>query len=407
MNNQEIAFEKLSKLKVGALFMEMGTGKTKVALDLISSKKNKIEYILWICPFSAKNEIEKERQKWHPEIEMEIVGCESIGQSDRVYLNVWKNVSKQKTFMVVDESLKIKNKDSKRAKRIIELGKMAVYKLILNGTPLSKNVLDLWTQMQFLSPKILGMNYSEFKNTYCEYYIRGRLKGLVKKQYNVEHLVAKIRPYIFDSELEIESKKNYKDYYYDIEDMEEYNSLKQEYFSGIDWEREKFDFFGIMTILQQYYCSVESKKEVLKRLLSNIKGQVIIFAKFLKSIPQNAVAITGEISDEKRKSILKDFSNGKFKVLYITYGCGSFSLNFQFCNNIIFLDHTFDYSQRIQAEARIYRIGQKNDVNYYNIWCNCGLERMIQSSLKKKSNLLEEIKKEIQERGAKECIENL
>ena len=62
MNSQELAFEKLSKLKVGALFMEMGTGKTKVALDLIASKKDKVDYILWICPFSIKNEIEQERK---------------------------------------------------------------------------------------------------------------------------------------------------------------------------------------------------------------------------------------------------------------------------------------------------------------------------------------------------------
>lgn len=41
MTKQEEAFKKLSRLKVGALFMEMGTGKTKVALDLISSKQNK------------------------------------------------------------------------------------------------------------------------------------------------------------------------------------------------------------------------------------------------------------------------------------------------------------------------------------------------------------------------------
>lgn len=47
MNNQELAFEKLSKLKVGALFMAMGTGKTKVALDLINSKLNKVDYVLW------------------------------------------------------------------------------------------------------------------------------------------------------------------------------------------------------------------------------------------------------------------------------------------------------------------------------------------------------------------------
>ena len=62
MTNQEKAFEKLSKLKCGALFMEMGTGKTKVALDLINSKLNKIDYVLWICPVSIKNEIEAEKK---------------------------------------------------------------------------------------------------------------------------------------------------------------------------------------------------------------------------------------------------------------------------------------------------------------------------------------------------------
>ena len=42
LKNQQLAFDKLSRLKVGALFSEMGTGKTKVALDLINSKQIKL-----------------------------------------------------------------------------------------------------------------------------------------------------------------------------------------------------------------------------------------------------------------------------------------------------------------------------------------------------------------------------
>lgn len=68
---QQAAFDKLSRLKVGALFMEMGTGKTKVALDLIYSKRNKVDYVLWICPFSLKSEIEAERQKWHKDLQLD------------------------------------------------------------------------------------------------------------------------------------------------------------------------------------------------------------------------------------------------------------------------------------------------------------------------------------------------
>ena len=125
MTNQELAFEKLSRLKVGALFMEMGTGKTKVALDLIASKMHKVDYVLWICPCSLKAEIEAERMKWHPELTLDIVGCESIGSSDRIYLETLRKLESGKAFIVVDESLKIKNRHAKRTERIIKMGEQA------------------------------------------------------------------------------------------------------------------------------------------------------------------------------------------------------------------------------------------------------------------------------------------
>ena len=83
-----LAFEKLSKLKVGALFMETGTCKTKIALDLMAYKRHKIDYFLWICPCSLKGEIEAERRKWHPELTFDVVGCESLAQSDKIFVEV-------------------------------------------------------------------------------------------------------------------------------------------------------------------------------------------------------------------------------------------------------------------------------------------------------------------------------
>lgn len=372
--------------------MEMGTGKTKVALDLINSKSNKIDYILWICPFSIKNEIIKERDKWYPAMKIDVVGCETIGSSDRTYLEILKRVTTSKTFIVVDESLKIKNINAKRTRRIIEFGGYAQYKLILNGTPITKNVIDLWAQMEFLSPKILKMSFNQFKNTYCEYYIRGRLKGMVKKQHNIEHLISLIEPYIFDCDLDIEAKKMYYNYFYDV-DIFQYSSLKNELLECIT----NIDFFVLTTKLQQFYTTY--KEEMLKELLGQINDKVIIFVKYLDSIPAGANKIVGDMNTKERKQVIDKFERGDFKELYITYGCGSYGLNLQFCRNIIFAEHCFDYSQRIQAEARIYRIGQNYDVNYYNLWCNVGLEKMIQSSLNKKSNLLNEIKKEIDKKG--------
>lgn len=402
MYNQKRAFEKLSQLKVGALFMEMGTGKTKVALDLINSKAHKIDYALWICPCSLKGEIEAERKKWHGDLKLDIVGCESIGQSDRIYLETFRKVENNRTFIVVDESLKIKNREAKRTERILKLGETAEYRLILNGTPISKNVLDLWTQMQFLSPKILSMSYNHFKNTYCEYYIRGRLKNLVKSQCNIEHLIAKIEPYIFDCELELGKNKIYKDISYQMDDQEGYEELKE-----MLLQSPNFDFMAVSQTLQQHYCRSPSRAEIIENLTSKINDRVIVFVKFLSSIPQGAITITGDLNTQDRVEIIDSFKQGNIKVLYITYGCGAFGLNLQFCKSIIFADHTFDYSQRIQAEARIYRIGQEEDVNYYNLWCDVGLERLVQCSLKKKTHLLEEIKQEIDKVSPCDLIKKL
>ena len=403
MNKQELAFSKLSKLKVGALFMEMGTGKTKVAMDLVASKKDKVDYMLWICPFSTKQEIEQERLKWHPELNIDIVGCETISMSDYKAAELHRKVRESKAFIVVDESLKIKNRDAKRTKRILQLGSMAKYKLILNGTPLSKNVLDLYPQMQFLSPKILNMTFNEFKNNYCEYYLHGKLKNRVKKQYNIAHLVSLIEPYIFDCELDLKKQKNYHDLYYSIDDLQEYDELKR----SILITDSDFDFFAVTTALQHYYCTTFSKNELLKSLINKIDGQVIVFVKYLDSIPTDLKRLTGDMSTQERKNVLKSFKNGEFKTLFITYGCGSFGLNLQNCKNIIFADHTFDYAVRLQAEARIYRLGQQYDVDYYNLNCTCGLDNLIRRCLDKKVKLLDEVKREIDKKGLKEFMKGM
>lgn len=407
MDKQKEAFDKLSRLKVGALFMEMGTGKTKVALDLISSKAEKVNYILWICPCSLKSEIESERQKWHPELTLDVVGCESIGSSDRIFLEVLEKAQNHKTFIVVDESLKIKNAEAKRTVRILHLGMYSEYRLILNGTPLTRNVLDLYSQMQFLSPKILGMSFTQFKNTYTEYYIHGRLKGLVKKQHNIDHLISKIEPYIFDSELELNQRKTFLNYSYRMteEEMEEYQAIKDSYMCRYD-EDGRLDFFSLAQSLQSFYTSCVDRKALLQEILDQSEEKTIVFVKYLKSIPEGSLKIIGEMNQKEREEALRRFKADE-KVLFITYGSGSFGLNLQFCRRMIFLEHSFDYAQKVQAEARIYRIGQTQDVEYINLWCSVGLERMISESLRKKTNLLDEVKKEIEKRGEKEWLKTI
>lgn len=410
MNSQELAFEKLSRLKVGALFMEMGTGKTKVALDLIASKASRVDYILWICPCSLKSEIEAERSKWHPELTLDIVGCESIGSSGRIYLQTLSKTKDRRCFVVVDESLKIKNREAKRTERIIRIGENAEYKLILNGTPISQNYCDLWSQMQFLSPKILKMSYNQFFNTYCEYYTRGKMAGKIRRFVNVPHLIDRISPYVFEAKLDIETtkKKETRIYHTNFLEYEEYKGeIFSEYYNE---EKDDLNFYAFSTLLQKFYTQNSDREEIISKLVEEINDKVVIFVRFLSSIPEGANKITGEESQKERAETIERFRRGEFNALYITYGCGAFGLNLQFCKNMIFAEHTWDYAVREQAEARIYRLGQGSEVKYYDLICGgIGLEDLISTCVRRKSRMLDTVKQEIQKckGGAKEWVKNI
>lgn len=394
---QQRGFNKLNRLKVGAIFSAMGTGKTKMALDLMAYKK-KADYLLWICPCSLKGTIEEERQKWHPELKLHVVGVESIGSSNRIYAELLEELSHQNCiFCVVDESLKIKNGGAKRTQRLLTISKLCEYKLILNGTPLTNNVLDLYTQFQFLSPLILSESLLVFKNKYCEYYTRGERKGMVRKQCNMENLISRVKPYIFDAKLDLKADKRYFDKPYElgVRELAQYEAIKDEFIRTVS-DSAEISFYVLVTRLHEFLASCESKRRALEEAVKGL-GKAICFVKFIKSIPEGARHITGDMKQEERAQVIEEFkqSHGD-QVLYITYGCGAFGLNLQFCHTIVFADRTWDYAMMAQAEARVYRIGQNEDVSYITLYAeNIGLEKILTKNLTRKTDMLKEVKEEI------------
>ena len=108
--SQQIAFNKFKELKVGALFMKMGTGKTKVAIDLVNY--NNVELMIYICPFSTKDNLEKEIKKWNINCEYVLIGYETIQTSDKQYLGLISKMKNKKCFVIADESIFIKNENN-------------------------------------------------------------------------------------------------------------------------------------------------------------------------------------------------------------------------------------------------------------------------------------------------------
>lgn len=400
---QMSAVEKLSRLKAGALFMEMGTGKTKVAVELVQSKLNYIDIVIWLAPASLLSEQSyiDEIKKWAgADFQLfRFYTVESVSQSDVKFLELLNIAENNKCFCVIDESIKIKNIDSKRTDRLLKNYAKFDFRLILSGTPTTKNLIDLLPQINFISPQILNMDETQFANNFLEYFTdeyRGWRRW--SKPANEEALIEIIRPYIFDTKLDLDVKIDVNERSFEMNNDEEleYHDAKNDYFSKIVC----IDFLAMTQKFQQLYTINHDKYENIINLINNSTEQFIVFVKYLKEVDillketPNSREFTG-----RTKANIEDFKSNKFKVLICTYGSGAFGLNLQFCHNVIFASQTFDYKDKIQALHRVVRTGQKNTVKVYDMYVNVGLENIIRSSLAKKENTLDNLKKIIEKKG--------
>jgi SNF2 family DNA or RNA helicase len=408
--NQEIeqaeAFDKMSKLKAGALFMDMGTGKTKVALDLAISRQNHYDIVIWIAPASLINNssYKDEILKWSSLLKKEIVyfSVESISMSEEKYINLFNTARNNKVFCIVDESITIKNNESGRTSRLLKMACHFDFRLILNGTPLSKGLIDLYSQIQFISPKILNMTETQFANNFLYYVKDGTKRSWQRwsKPCNEEALIETIRPYIFKADLDISVSIQYHSNCCTLSKEEEiyYNEEKYEFLK----EKYEASFLEVAQKFQHIYTLCDDKREQVIKLVKSIstkKEKVIIYVKFLDEIEVykqyfDFVELSGNKKDD-----LKIFEFKK-NILITTYGSGSVGLNLQYANNIIFASQTFDYKDMIQAIHRVYRNGQVKNVNIFNMYCNTNLDNMIYKSINKKENVLNNVKKLISKEEA-------
>jgi SNF2 family DNA or RNA helicase len=185
-----------------ALFMEMGTGKSKVAIDTIGAlyKAKQINAALilapkgvydnWVqgeIPTHLPDDIKRSVVRWTPStsktfqesmkalvydafdgIKIFVMNIEALSTprgTQVAYAFLCKNPA---NIMVVDESTTIKNRKATRTKNILMLAKDAKYKRILTGSPVTKSPMDLFSQCSFLSPDALGFNsYYSFQNRYA------------------------------------------------------------------------------------------------------------------------------------------------------------------------------------------------------------------------------------------------
>lgn len=432
--HQTAATEKLIKLKVGALFMEQGTGKTITTLEIakIRLEKGKIGHIIWLCPCSAKGNIRREILKHCPDEMLQaftICGIETLSSSVRALSYLLKLSAEKKCFLVVDESLLIKNPRAYRTENITRIGQNCPYRMILNGTPVSKNEADLFSQFYLLDWRILGYkSYWSFAANHLEYDDYGKIRRVLNKDY----LTDKIAPYsvqISKSECIKLPDKHENTFYFRLnnEQIGHYERVRDEFLSlEALYEYDTTVIYRTLNALQQvasgrritssateamqhkeFFEKTEDNPRIqcLLRVLSKIEEEkCIIWCKFtheindvqkvLKERGSKVALFYGDLSQRKRQESLRHFeSDVQFLVANKT--CAGFGLNLQFCHNAIYYSNDWNWATRAQSEDRLHRIGQEDDVYIWNICADCTIDERILRCLGNKESMVDEFKRHL------------
>lgn len=435
----------------GCLADDMGLGKTLQTLSLLLyNKENSISSIeanhnknqepslfdnkekncsLVIVPASLVHNWANEIRKYTPELEQyTYIGSnrnkkiEYFSNYDIIlssYHTVRQDVeilSQFKFFYVVlDESQVIKNPASQLYKAVVRLN--SSHRLVLTGTPVENSLTDLWTQLNFVNPGILG-NINYFKREFAQ---------PIEKQYSEEKeikLNKLIRPFILrrtKSEVEKDlpaitehtvwcNMTEEQSKLYD----EEKNSLRNTILAGIEKTGSNKSAImvlqGLMKLRQlsnhprltdsDYKASAGKFDTVLEDIRSvSAKGhKILIFSSFVKHLNIFAKVfdkegraysmLTG--SSNNREKIVNEFQlNPNKNIFLISLKAGGVGLNLTAADYVFILDPWWNPAAETQALNRAHRIGQDKNVFVYKYITSDTIEEKIIKLQEKKSKLAE------------------
>lgn len=328
-----------------------------------------------------------------------------------------KKLKDRKVFLVVDESSFIKSKDANQFKATKKLSR-GVYKVsILNGTPVSQGVIDLWSQFMVLDPVILDqsfwipggpegvpLTFPQFRSIFTITELKS-VKGrrpfyniLGDNKEAVDKLRQRAKPWIMRRKLSGIPEKVYSHIeatltseqwklYCDMRDtmvawlkdspseapngavkMMRLAQITSGHLGGLT------EVFGD---LQEDIAKVaevgDAKQKAFLEWFETIPSdeQIIVWCRFRKELEwlQTAMGesgvscglIYGGQTDKQRDASKGDFQRGILRVLGCQLQAGGFGTNLQNARISVYMSNDYNYLTRDQSEERIHRRGQTRE----------------------------------------------
>lgn len=418
---------------------DMGLGKTLQTLTLLKKviengspdnlEKAKMPASLIVMPASLVHNWYNEITKFTPQLKvLKYVGSGRSVQLEELdnyhiilttYGVVRNEFEELKTYeflyIILDESQTIKNPDSKIFQAVTEL--KSKHKLVLTGTPIENSLTDLWSQIEFINPGILGD--IGFFRQYFAYPIekegddkkREKLKNLIHPFIlrRTKQAVAPDLPLLTEQVRFCSMSDCQKNYY-----EEEKSKVRNEILTSIDqFGVEKSTMMMLNALIRlrqianhpvmvdQSYEFDSGKFEEISISLENMymeDHKVLIFSSFVKHLELyrqwfdekgwKYSMLTGETRN--REEVVNNFqNNADNKFFLISLKAGGVGLNLTAADYVFLLDPWWNPAAEMQAINRAHRIGQTSKVFVYRFISAETIEEKIIKLQERKSELAE------------------
>lgn len=430
---QKEAVDAVKDLDYAAILHEQGLGKTKIAIDimlywldntsidtvLVVTKKQLIAN--WVNEFRTHTYIkpgvlDSNHKNDHyilcgpyraviTNFEVLVTEKEEI----KLYLQT-RNVA-----IVIDESAKLKNPNSKLTQTFFELSTFFKKKVIMTGTPVANRPYDIWAQIYFLDHgKSLGSNFLEFKkNTDLNNKLANDENSRETFVENVSGIFSKI------STFTVRETKNSgiitlpdKVYLQEEVVLDEhqrvlYNQICEELrvevvkngITVIDDSsavvKRLLRLVQVVSnpkMIDESYCGESSKEKKLDQVLNAILSKhekAIVWSNFIENVnylthkylEYGAVKIHGGMNISERNKSVEKFKNDDYKVLFATPASAKEGLTLTMANHVVFYDRGFSLDDYLQAQDRIHRISQTRTCYVHNLIAVSTIDEWIDSLL--------------------------
>lgn len=410
-----------------AFFMEMGTGKSKVALDIFQNRRAEIPdlQLIVFCPNALQS-------NWRDEITkhcraadgIHIFSLHNLSSSDDHYLRCLAVVNSYAHVMtVVDEAHRVKNPAAKRSKRVYNLVSKARFRYCLTGTPLTRSFGDLWGVFATLNPLANPTGYKSLGSMETSHMRRDPVHKWKVFWGSMDKVLTRVKACSYQVRLsecldlpekiykEIELEMNY-------EQRCAYERTKNFFLDAYYMQEDDYLILRMLTRLQMISSGISFKDEIageslvmsvpvsqekldyIQSIEEELPSHTIIWCKYLDEVRflsanlRGSFVMTGEQKlAEREKSLASWRRHGG--PLIATMATGGEGLTLTEATTVIFYSSSFNYAERIQAEARCHRIGQHRAVNYITLSMSCGIDQMVARCLGRKENLAEYVKRHL------------